>query len=133
VDDGDAQIRFMDYQIYGTTGNWFWNQSRENYYRSQFLNDTGIDIATVLPITKTEFKNGDPAHTGYDYCIAFSLEYLRPSYLYAGRDYFKAINEYDFWWDFFGGGPVPPPPEDDEEIILGAAYLRKKKGGWLYV
>lgn len=108
--DGNAQTHFIDYQIYGTTGNWFWNSSREQYYRSQFLADTGIDIANVLPISKEDFKSGDPSHTMYEYCIAFSLEYLRPSYLYAGRDYFKAINEADYWWEYFSGQP-PTPPE----------------------
>lgn len=131
--DGAAQIRFVDYQIYGTTRNWFWNSSREQYYRQSFLDDTGIDIANVLPISKADFKVAAAPLTMSDLCIAFSLEYLRPHYLYAGRDYFKAVDEGTWWYYWFldnPPGPEPPEPHEYNELLMW--YARKKrKGGWL--
>ena len=113
--DGYAQTNFIDYQLFHG-GNWFWNTSRYNYYNPYFYNYTGKDTDDFTTMTAQQFKdgaNGDGTHIWVleDFVGAFSLEYLRPAYQYAARDYWPSVSTAEYWYQYFEGQPIPPPPE----------------------
>lgn len=113
--DGSAQTYFIDYQLFHN-GNWFWNTSRYNYYNPYFYDYTGKNTDDFTSMTAQQFKDGasgDGTHIWVleDFVGAFSLEYLRPGYQYAARDYWPSVSTAEYWYQYFEGQPIPPPPD----------------------
>lgn len=125
-DDGAAQTNFINYQLFNG-GNYFWNQSRYNYYNypqddnwnppmhwpstnpPYFYYITGKDTNDFTGISANDFKT-DSSISIADLCGAFNLKYLRPHWYYAARDYNKSVTTANWWYDYFSGSPTPPTP-----------------------
>ena len=112
--DGDAQTRFIDYQLFNG-GNYFWNQSRRDYYHDWFLN-VGKDTDDFTSMTATEFKNGVLYNGVYNWTIedfvgAFELKYLRPRMIEASARYWTTVNQAQWWYDYLSGITPPTPPD----------------------
>lgn len=127
--DGYSQTLFVDYQLFNG-GNYFWNQSRYQYYNypqdpdwnppmswpstntPYFEYITGKSTDDFTGMTASDFKSGTGSvYDMADYCGAFNLKYLRPHWYYAARDFNLSVQTANHWYQYFSGiPPVPPTP-----------------------
>lgn len=116
--DGNAQLYFMDYQIFTQQPREWFAQSPGSGQYNAYLNalaNIGIDYTRFYNMTGTQFKNGsgpDPniVYNKTDWVGAFATCYLRPTSTYLARDWNVMINAYDYYYNYLSG--IPPTPPD---------------------